>query len=280
MGDRRVGFVTGASRGIGRATALGLAKAGYDLVVTARSADAEAVTFDGTVSDDPDKGATLAGGLPALAAELEALGAKCTRLSLDLTDRDSVSAAATAAVSAYGRVDVFVNNAIYVGPGINDFVLETNVDLIDRVVKADAITPLILLQAVLPGMIERGDGAIIHLTSGAATLAPRAPFGKGGWGLAYAIAKGGAHRMAGVLHAEFAGNGVRAYNLNPGHVLTELGKARAARAGSQPTGQSAEIPAAAAVWLAETNDATRALAGRDVVALDLVRDLQLPIAGA
>lgn len=275
MGDRRVGFVTGASRGIGRATALGLARAGYDLVVTARSADAESVTFDGTMSNDPDRGATLAGGLPALASELEALGASCVRLSLDLTDRASVAAAAAAAVEAFGRVDVFVNNAIYVGPGINDFVLETNVDLVDRVVMADAITPLILLQAVLPGMIERGDGAIIHLTSGAATLAPRAPFGKGGWGLAYAIAKGGAHRMAGVLHAEFGANGVRAYNLNPGHVLTEVGRARAAKSGATPTGQSAEIPAAAAVWLAENDEATRALAGKDVVALDLVRELQL-----
>ena len=271
MGERRVAVVTGASRGIGRATALGLAAAGYDLVVTARSTDTDSVSFAGTTSDDPDEGVMLAGGLPTLAAEIEARGARCVKVAMDLTDRASVSRAAGEMLAAFGRVDVIVNNAIYQGPGINDAVLSASLDLVDRVVAADAITPLILVQAVLPGMLERGDGAIIHLTSGAATLAPQTPFGKGGWGLAYAIAKGGSHRMAGVLHAEFGRQGVRAYNLNPGHVLTEIGRARAARVGAEPTGQSAEIPAAAAVWLADDTDRTRALAGTDVVALDLVR---------
>ena len=269
---RPVALVTGASRGIGRATAIGLALAGYDLIVTARSVTADSVAFAGTTNNDPDAGATLAGGLPALVDDLTSLGAACVPVALDLTDRNNVRAAADAALAAFGRVDVFVNNAIYQGPGINDPALTVDLELVDRVVAADAITPLILIQALLPGMLDRGDGAIIHLTSGAATLAPRAPFGKGGWGLAYAIAKGGSHRMAGVLHAEFGRQGVRAYNLNPGHVLTEVGRARAARAGADPTGQPAEIPAAAAVWLAPTNEQTRALAGTDVVALDLVRE--------
>ncbi len=270
MGQQRAALVTGASRGIGRSTALRLARAGFDVVVTARSVDADSATFAGTIQSDPDQGALLAGGLPSLVAEIESLGGRCVPVAMDLTDRVSVAEAGRAALAAFGRIDVFVNNAIYQGPGINDSVLATDVGLVDRVVAADAITPLILVQTVVPGMVERGSGAIIHLTSGAATLAPRAPFGQGGWGLAYAIAKGGAHRMAGVLHAEFAKLGVRAYNLNPGHVLTEVGRARAARVGNQPTGQSAEIPAAAAVWLAEDNDLTWALAGGEVVALDLV----------
>lgn len=275
MGERRVAVVTGASRGIGRATAIGLARAGYDIVVTARSTTADAVAFAGTMQQDPDAGATLPGGLPSLAAEIEAIGVRCARVALDLTDRASVAAAAEAGLAAFGRVDVFVNNAIYQGPGINDPSLTVDIALIDRVVAADAITPMILVQAVLPGMIERGSGVIIHLTSGAATLAPRAPFGKGGWGLAYAIAKGGAHRMVGVLNAELGGVGIRAYNLNPGHVLTEVGRARSTRLGTDPTGQSAEIPAAAAVWLTAANDDTRALAGKDVVALDIVERYQL-----
>ena len=280
MGNRPVAVVTGASRGIGRATALGLAQAGYDLVVTARSTTAESVAFAGTTQHDPDQGATLPGGLPSLVAEITALGAGCVPVALDLTDRVSVTAAADASLAAFGRVDVLVNNAIYQGPGINDPALTVGVEMIDRVVAADAITPVILVQAVLPGMVERGGGVIIHLTSGAATLTPRAPFGKGGWGLAYAIAKGGAHRMVGVLNAEVGPSGVRAYNLNPGHVLTEVGRARSARLGTEPTGQSEWVPAAAAVWLAADNDETRALAGTDVVALDIVKRYQLKLGGA
>jgi NAD(P)-dependent dehydrogenase (short-subunit alcohol dehydrogenase family) len=280
MGSRPVAVVTGASRGIGRATALGLARAGYDLVVTARSTTSESVPFGGTMQNDPDEGAVLAGGLPSLVTEITALGVGCVPLALDLTDRTTVMAAAASSVEAYGRVDVLVSNAIYIGPGTNDPVLTAELELIDRVVSADAITPFILVQAVLPGMIERGSGVIIHLTSGAATLSPRAPFGKGGWGLAYAIAKGGAHRMVGVLNAEVGPSGIRAYNLNPGHVLTEIGRARSARLGTEPTGQSEQIPAAAAVWLAADNDDTRALAGTDVVALDIVERYQLPLDGA
>ena len=278
MRNRRVALVTGASRGIGRATALGLARAGYDIVATARSTTADAVAFDGTSQNDPDRGAMLRGGLPSLVAEIQALGVSCTPVALDLTDRECVARAASASVDAYGRIDVLVNNAVYVGPGINDLIGSADLDLVDRVVRADAIMPILLVQAALPGMLERGAGVFIHLTSGAATLTPRNPAGKGGWGLAYAIAKGGAHRMVGVLHAEFKTAGVRAYNLNPGHVLTEIGRARSARTGNDPTGQSAEVPAAAAVWLASDSAEARALAGTDVIAQDLVAEHGISLA--
>ncbi|MCU1400865.1 MAG: short-chain dehydrogenase [Acidimicrobiales bacterium] len=271
MGHRPVAVVTGASRGIGRSTALGFARAGYDVVVTARSTTADGAAFAGTTLDDPDAGVTLPGGLPSLVAEITELGVGCVSVAMDLTDRTSVASAAQACLTAFDRVDVLISNAIYQGPGINDPALTVGIEMIDRVVSADAITPLILVQAVLPGMLERGSGVIVHLTSGAATLSPRAPFGKGGWGLAYAIAKGGAHRIVGVLHTEFGPAGVRTYNLNPGHVVTEVGRARSARAGTQATGQSPEVPAAAAVWLAADNDDTRALAGTDLVALDIVK---------
>lgn len=220
----------------------------------------------------------LRGGLPSLVAEIQALGVSCTPVALDLTDRECVARAASASVDAYGRIDVLVNNAVYVGPGINDLIGSADLDLVDRVVRADAIMPILLVQAALPGMLERGAGVFIHLTSGAATLTPRNPAGKGGWGLAYAIAKGGAHRMVGVLHAEFKTAGVRAYNLNPGHVLTEIGRARSARTGNDPTGQSAEVPAAAAVWLASDSAEARALAGTDVIAQDLVAEHGISLA--
>lgn len=272
---RRVALVTGASRGIGRATAIALAQNGFNLVVTARSLTNESSVFEGTIRNDPEAGAVLAGGLAETVAAIEAVGARCEAVEMDLTDRGSVRMAGDAALAAFKRVDVFVNNAIYQGPGINDPVQTSTAATVDKVISADATTPLLLIQAVLPGMLKRSDGVIIHLTSGAATLAPRAPFGQGGWGIAYAMAKGAAHRMVGVLHAEFAEQGVRAYNLNPGHVVTEVGRARAARAGTQATGQSPEIPAAAALWLALGSPQARSLAGSDVVARDLVAQYDL-----
>lgn len=280
MSDRPVAVVTGASRGIGRSTAIALARAGYDVVITARSVTATSVPFAGTTHNDPDAGAVLPGGLPEVAAAIEAHGARCVCVPMDLTDRDSVTAAAAAMVAAFGRVDVYVNNAIYQGPGLNDSVMATLAEDVDRVVAADTITPLILVHAALASMLERSGGVVIHLTSGAATLAPRAPFGQGGWGLAYAIAKGGAHRMVGVLHVELAASGIRAYNLNPGHVVTEVGRARAQRAGSEATGQSPEIPAAAMVWLALGSAEAKALAGTDVVARDVVKQFGLEVIGA
>lgn len=268
-------MVTGASRGIGRATAIALAHNGFNLVVTARSLTNESSVFEGTIRNDPDAGSVLAGGIGETVAAIEATGARCVAVAMDLTDRGSVRMAGDAALAAFKRIDVFVNNAIYQGPGINDSVQTSTAATVDKVIAADATTPLLLIQAVLPGMLKRSDGVIIHLTSGAATLAPRAPFGQGGWGIAYAMAKGAAHRIAGVLHAEFADQGVRAYNLNPGHVVTEVGRARAARAGNEATGQSPEIPAAAAVWLALGSPDAQALAGADVVARDVVKQYGL-----
>jgi NAD(P)-dependent dehydrogenase (short-subunit alcohol dehydrogenase family) len=274
---RRVALVTGASRGIGKATAIALARNGFNLVITARSLTNDSSVFEGTTQNDPDAGAVLAGGLADTVAAIEAAGAQCAAIEMDLTDRGSVRMAGDAALAAFKRVDVFVNNAIYQGPGINDPVQTSTAAGVDKVIAADATTPLLLIQAVLPGMLKRADGVIIHLTSGAATQAPRAPFGQGGWGIAYAMAKGAAHRMVGVLHAEFADQGVRAYNLNPGHVVTEVGKARATRGGTTATGQSPEIPAAAAVWLALGSPEAQLLAGGDVIARDVVKEFGLAV---
>ena len=274
---RRVALVTGASRGIGKATAIALAHNGFNLVVTARSLTSASSVFEGTTRNDPDAGAVLAGGLSETVGAIEAAGAKCEAVEMDLTDRGSVRMAGDAALAAFKRIDVFVNNAIYQGPGVNDSVQTSTVSSVDKVIAADATTPLLLIQAVLPGMLKRGDGVIIHLTSGAATLAPRAPFGQGGWGIAYAMAKGAAHRMVGVLHAEFAEQGVRVYNLNPGHVVTEVGRARANRAGVEASGQGPEVPAAAALWLALGSTEAKALAGSDVVARDVVEQFGLAV---
>lgn len=266
---RPVALVTGASRGIGRRSAVRLARAGWDVVVTARSA-AGGARFDGTSLQDPEAGAALPGSLDEVLAEIGTHGGQGLALSLDLTDEGSVRAAAREALAWRGHVDVVVNNAIYQGPGITDPFPGVPLSLVETVIRADAVMPLVILEEILPSMLAAGDGTWIHLTSGAATLDLRA--GQPAWGLAYAMAKAAAHKTAGVLNAAHGEAGLRAYNLNPGHTVTDVMRIRAARAGTEARGQSPEVSAAAVVWLAEASEAARALVGTEVIARDVCRD--------
>jgi NAD(P)-dependent dehydrogenase (short-subunit alcohol dehydrogenase family) len=262
MAERRVALVTGASRGIGRATAASLANSGLDLVLTARSA-AEGAVFAGSRVGDPIGGVPLPGTVGEVAAECREYGVGVVTVELDLTSRASVESAADAALAAFGRVDVVVDNAVYQGPGLNDAALEVPLELVDTAMRANALHPLVLIRRLLPPMIERGDGVVIHLTSGAASLDPRVA---GAWGVGYAMSKAAAHKIIGVLHAEVGPSGVRCYNLNPGHVVTEVSRLRAEAGGYEATGQPPEIPALTIAWLVAGSDEARALVGTEVVA--------------
>lgn len=264
-------MITGASRGIGRALALDLARQGHRLAITARSLEGGAV-FAGTSHADDLAGTTLSGSVNETAAECRRLGAPdVLALALDVTDESSVRTAAARAVAHFGAVDTLVSNAIYQGPGVNDLVADLTVDALRTVVEGDAIAPIVMLKELLPGMLTSGRGVFVHLTSGAATLVPNAPAGRGGWGVAYAIAKGGAHRIAGVLHAEHHVDGLRAYSLNPGHVTTEVMRLRAERAGREVTGRGPDDSVIALRWLLEGSPEAVALSGHEVIARDVVR---------
>lgn len=275
MARERVVMVTGASRGIGRAIAVDLAARGHSLVLTARSLGGGAV-FDGTTQNDDIAGIELSGSVEATAAECRAFGSDVLAVAMDLTDEVAVRAAARAARERFGTVDTLISNAIYQGPGVNDRIVDLPVELARRVIEGDAIAPLVLLQEFLPGMIASGRGVFVQLTSGAATLVPKAPSGEGGWGVAYAMAKGAVHRVAGVLHAEHARDGLRAYSLNPGHVTTEVMKQRAERAGREVTGRGPEDTVATVAWLLDGSAAAAELSGQEVVARDVARSLADP----
>ena len=193
---------------------------------------------------------------------------------MDLVDETSVRTAARAALAEFGHVDALVSNAIYQGPGVNDPLLDLPAELLRRVMEGDAIAPILLLSELLPGMITAGGGVFVHLTSGAATLVPRAPTGRGGWGVAYAMAKGAAHRIAGVLHAEHSSDGIRAYSVNPGHVTTDVMRQRAERAGREVTGQGPDDTVATIAWLLDGSDEAVALSGSEVVARDVAARLR------
>ena len=92
----RVAVITGASRGIGRALALGLAKAGCAVVIAAKSTEASE---------------KLPGSIHTVAAEVEALGARALAVQVDVRDDAQVEAMAQAALGRLGRIDVLINNA-------------------------------------------------------------------------------------------------------------------------------------------------------------------------
>ncbi|WAX78646.1 SDR family NAD(P)-dependent oxidoreductase [Streptomyces sp. KMM 9044] len=182
----RIAVVTGASSGIGAATARGLAEAGYRVVLTARRKDR----------------------IEALAGELNTAGHAATAYPLDVTDRAAVDEFAT----AFKSIGVLVNNA---GGALGaDPVATGDPEDWRRMYETNVIGTLHLTQALLPRLEASGDGTVVVVssTAGHATY-------EGGAG--YAAAKHGAHVLAETLRLEIVGRPVRVIEIAPGMVKTD-----------------------------------------------------------
>ena len=262
--DRPVAFITGASRGIGKACAIHLAGAGFDVALTARSvAEGEQREHSSTLAKSNTR--PLPGSLAATAARVEERGARALVLPADLLDRASLAAAATTLLERWGRVDVVVHNGRYVGPGHMDRFLDTPIELLEKQLEGNLLAPLVLNQLLLPAMIARGGGTVVDITSAAGYGDPIQPAGKGGWGLGYAISKGAFQRVAGVLHAELAERGIRIYNVQPGFVATERIAADMGEFGFANKGAPPDVVGAVVAWLATSPEAA-AFSGQTIEA--------------
>jgi NAD(P)-dependent dehydrogenase (short-subunit alcohol dehydrogenase family) len=209
-------LVTGASRGIGRAIAIGLAEVGFDVAITART------VHDGDpTASDPVTGAPLPGSLDATASAIEASGRRAVSIQLDLLDRDALAPAVDEAIAGLGHLDVLVNNAVYVGRGGQQLFLDSDPEELARRVFGNVTAQLLLTQRAVTHMIGRGEGLVLDISSAAGQHTPHHPVGEGGWALSYAVTKGGFHRIADMLALECGEAGIRAFNLNPGFVATE-----------------------------------------------------------
>jgi NAD(P)-dependent dehydrogenase (short-subunit alcohol dehydrogenase family) len=278
QGERhRVALVTGASRGIGRCSALALARRGFDVVITARTVHEGQGRAQPSSVTAPHSSTTIAGSLETTATEIEALGRSCLILPMDLMDRTSIHRVADEALTQWGRVDVLVNNAIYQGPGTMDRILDLPIELAERCLVGDYLHPLLLIQLLLPQMLERGEGRLVNMLSEAAFTTPPAPAGSGGWGVAYAAAKAAFHRVTDMCHVEFFGSGVWSFSIAPGLTLTESMRASGTdkvliEAGHAPA--PPEIAGEVAGWLADAADARR-FAGQMVSSRSLCKELGL-----
>ena len=220
MTAKKVAFITGASRGIGRGCALELARRGFDLVLTARTVTgAERYEHSSTVR----KSATepLPGSLEQTAAEVRARGATAAVIKLDLSQRADWPAAIDGAMQRFGRIDVLVNNGRYIGPGHMDPFADTPVELIEQMLLCNVVAPLQLIKLCLPIMRRQGGGIVINITSSAGDREIEAPIGRGGWGLGYSLSKAAFNRMVPGLAKELRADNIAVIGLMPGFVATE-----------------------------------------------------------
>jgi NAD(P)-dependent dehydrogenase (short-subunit alcohol dehydrogenase family) len=267
---RPVALVTGASRGIGKATALDLAAGGFDVAVAART------LREGEGRSDTDPGLSLPGGLDSTLAQVEREGAAGLALAMDVLDRSAVLGAVDQTVDRFGRLDVVVNNAIYQGPGsLARFAALTD-DELSALFEGNVFAQLALIRAALPHLVQSGRGTIVNLVSGAGHLQPPAKVGEGGWSLGYAMTKAAFGRIAPLLHVEYAELGLRLYSVDPGWTITERTRAagRAAQYSRNFRPGTPDVIARAIRWLV-TSDETEALRGKVVMAQEEVRGRQL-----
>jgi NAD(P)-dependent dehydrogenase (short-subunit alcohol dehydrogenase family) len=147
-----VALVTGASRGIGRRLAIDLAKAGYDVVCTARSSD--------------DSRGSLPGTIDATAAEVRAEGRRALAVRLDVRDEDGVKALTDRVFDELGRCDLVVNNAALAPPKP---ALEDSTKRWRLGVDVNVNGPFYFIYYFAPRM-EKGNGRIVNISSGASQL--------------------------------------------------------------------------------------------------------------
>lgn len=183
-------LITGASSGIGRATALAFAQAGMDLVLISRSSEK----------------------LAALAAELQDKAVNVVTHALDFSQIEILPQQLTAIMDETGAVDVLINNA---GMGYTGALGDMPLADWRRVMDLNLTSVLACIQAVLPGMRQRGQGMILNIASVAAHNAfPE-------WG-AYSVSKAGLVTLSQILAAEERSHGIRVTVVSPGAVNTPL----------------------------------------------------------
>jgi NAD(P)-dependent dehydrogenase (short-subunit alcohol dehydrogenase family) len=187
----RIALVTGASRGIGHATAIALAKAGAHVIAIARTQ----------------------GGLEEVDDAIKAAGGTATLVPLDLTDYDGIDRLGASLFERYGKLDVLVANAGILGslspmshvePKVFDNVMAINVTASYRLIRS------------LDSLLQKSDaGRAVFLTSGAA-WAPRAYWGP------YSISKAAVELMARTYAEEIATTNLRVNIFNPGPIRTRM----------------------------------------------------------
>ena len=186
----KTALVTGASRGLGFATAELLARRGANLVIAARHAD-----------------------------ELETavlwLRQHADVVSVATDISEDAEAVVAAGLASFGSVDILINNASELGPSPMPSLAELPWQAMERILRVNVTAALHLVQLVLPSMLERGHGTIINVSSDAGVNAYP------GWG-GYGASKAALEHLGRTLAVELDGSGIRVLTVDPGDMDTQM----------------------------------------------------------
>lgn len=195
----KVAVVTGSSRGLGKAIAIGFAREGASIVIAART-EAEG-RIPGTIYETAEK--------------IKAIGQRVLAVRCDVTSEESVNNMVQRALDHFGHIDILVNN---VGAAYYPPLLETPLKRWELVIRINLIGTFLCAKAVLPKLVEQSRGSIINISSVSATER-----GSSITGIAYGVSKAGIERFTWGLAAEVGKYSIAVNALKPKGVVNTEG---------------------------------------------------------
>jgi NAD(P)-dependent dehydrogenase (short-subunit alcohol dehydrogenase family) len=189
----KTALVTGASRGLGAALSRSLARAGWRVVLVARSRDP----------------------LESVVRQIRESGGEAWAVVADIADKRAVHRISGEAAALAGPINLVVHNAATLGPIPLRPLAETDCEELELALTTNLVGPFRLTKALVGSMVVHGRGLIVHVSSDAARDA------YAGWG-AYGVSKAGLEHLSRTWNVELAGTGVRSIVFDPGEMNTQM----------------------------------------------------------